>query len=73
MIAIGSVSGGGGGGGTAPSLTIEVFSDAGYTIPVASLNYGATAYIKLTPTGITPTSYSFFLAMERRTRHRLRK
>lgn len=60
MIAIGSVSGGGGGGGTAPSLTIEVFSDAGYTIPVASLNYGATAYIKLTPTGITPTSYSFF-------------
>jgi hypothetical protein len=37
-----------------------VFSDAGYTIPVASLAYGATAYIKLTPTGMTPTSYSFF-------------
>jgi hypothetical protein len=44
----------------APSLSIEVYSDAGYTIPVASLNYGATAYIKVTPTGITPTSYTFF-------------
>ena len=44
----------------APSLSIEVFSDAGYTVPVTTLNYGATAYIKLTPTGITPTTYSFF-------------
>ena len=44
----------------APSLSIEVYSDAGYTIPVASLAYGATAYIKVTPTGITPTSYTFF-------------
>jgi hypothetical protein len=50
----------GGGGGATPSLSIEVFSDAGYTIPIASLAYGATAYIKLTPTGMTPTSYSFF-------------
>ena len=48
------------GGGTCPSLAIEVFSDAGYSIPVTTVNYGATAYIKVTPTGITPTSYSFF-------------
>jgi hypothetical protein len=41
----------GGGGGASPTLTLGVFSDAGYTIPVASLAYGATAYIKLTPTG----------------------
>jgi hypothetical protein len=42
------------------SLSIEVYSDAGYTTPASSFNYGATAYIKLVPTGITPTSYSFF-------------
>ena len=49
-----------GSGGTAPSLTIEVYSDAGYTTPASSLNYGATAYIKLTPTGITPTTHTLF-------------
>jgi hypothetical protein len=43
-----------------PSLSIEVYSDAGYTTPASSFNYGATAYIKLVPTGITPTSYTFF-------------
>lgn len=51
-------SGGGGGGGA--TLEIEVYSDAGYTIPASSFNYGATAYIKLVPTNITPTTYSFF-------------
>lgn len=45
---------------TSPSLSIEVYSDAGYTIPASSFNFGATAYIKLVPTGITPTSYTLF-------------
>jgi hypothetical protein len=44
----------------APSLSIEVYSDAGYTIPVASLAYGATAYIKLVSSDITPTTHTFF-------------
>ena len=50
----------GGGGGATPSLSIGVYSDAGYTIPVASLTYGATAYIKLVSANITPTTHTFF-------------
>ena len=51
---------GGSGGGGGATLEIEVYSDAGYTVPASSFNYGATAYIKLVPTDITPTTYSFF-------------
>ena len=45
---------------SAPSLSIEVYSDSGYSIPVASLAYGATAYIKLVSSDITPTTHTFF-------------
>ena len=50
----------GGGGGATPSLSIEVYSDAGYTIPVASLAYGATAYVKLVASDIIPTTHTLF-------------
>jgi len=50
----------GGGGGAIPSLSIEVYSDAGYTIPVASLAYGATAYVKLVASDIIPTTHTLF-------------
>jgi len=52
----------GGGGGGSSSLSIEVYLDAGYTTPASSFNYGATAYIKLVSTGITPTFHTFIIA-----------
>jgi len=50
-------SGGGGGGAT---LTIEISSDAGHTTPIVTGAVNSTAYIRATPTGITPTSYQFY-------------
>lgn len=60
MIGVGCGSPRGGGGGAIPSLSIEVYSDAGYTIPVASLAYGSTAYVKLVASDIIPTTHTLF-------------
>jgi len=43
----------------APTLTIGVFSNIGLTVPIVAGNLGQTVYVKATPTGITPTSYTF--------------
>jgi hypothetical protein len=41
-----------------PSLTIGVFSDAGYTTPVTGGAFGDTVYIKLYESNITPTGFT---------------
>jgi hypothetical protein len=48
----------GGGGGAIPSLSIEVYSDAGFTTPIISDQFGQTVYIKAVSTG-SVTSYLF--------------
>jgi hypothetical protein len=45
---------------TGATLTVEVFSDAGYTTPITATTYNQTVYIRATPTGTTPTGYVFF-------------
>lgn len=51
----------GGGGGTIPSLSIKVFSDAEYTVPVvAPVAYTSTVYIQLDSEDITPTTHTLF-------------
>jgi hypothetical protein len=41
-----------------PSLTIGVFSDAGYTTPVTGGAFGDTVYIKLYESNIVPTGFT---------------
>ena len=41
-----------------PSLTIGVFSDAGYTTPVTGGAFGGTVYIKLYESNIVPTGFT---------------
>jgi len=43
----------------APTLTIDVFSDIALTVAIVAGNLGQTVYVKATPTGIAPTSYTF--------------
>jgi hypothetical protein len=49
------------GGGGSASITVGIYSDAGFTNPITSADFGNTVYIKATPTGITPTGYQFFV------------
>ena len=51
----------GGGGGAIPSLSIEVFSDAGLTIPITSADFGDTVYINITTSISSPTEYRFLI------------
>ena len=60
MIGVGCGSPRGGGGGSTPTLTINVYSDSGLTMPISTADFGDTVYIKSTPTGIAPSTHTFF-------------
>ncbi len=52
------------GGGEAATLDINgVFSDAGHTTLITDGDSLSTVYILATPTGITPTEYTFFVLL----------
>ena len=42
-----------------PSLSINVYSDAGLTNPITTADFGDTVYIHVTPTDITPVNYVY--------------
>lgn len=42
-----------------PSVTVNVYSDAGLTIPITEADWGDTVYIKITGVDLTPTLYRF--------------
>lgn len=44
-----------------PSLAVTFYSDAGLTNPITDADFGDTVYINAVATGITPTSYRFFV------------
>jgi hypothetical protein len=50
----------GGGGGGSASITVGVFSDAGATIPITSVDWGVTIYIKATATA-TQENFTLFI------------
>jgi len=49
----------GGGGGGSASITVGIYSDAGYTTLITDGGFGDTVYPKAVVTGATPSSYLF--------------
>jgi len=42
-----------------PSLSINVYSDAGLTTPITTATFGQTVYINATVSSLTPTNYTY--------------
>lgn len=48
-------------GGSSAEVTVGIYSDAGLTTTTSSVDIGDTVYINAVPSGIVPTSYTFYL------------